>query len=304
MRITNINWGDLKIFLMVAREESLSRAASSLGVTHSTVFRRLNSLEEEINVKLFTRHANGYQLTEIGKELLSRVKQIAAHIDDMQRLLDNSNDEMRGEILVTAPHNLAYKFLPHYFAAFRQSYPEITVNVMVSNKDYNLSRLEADLAIRATSSPPMDLIGRKLFTLRWGAYASNEYIKQYGSPRTMEELKTQYVVSSSRVLGVLPAFQWIEENLAKENIVVRCNDLMSMSAFAESGVGVALLPDDQAKPGLVRLFELPGEIVSDIWLLIHPDMRQCRRLIVFRDFLMGAFRNDCFFQQYGQLSSD
>jgi DNA-binding transcriptional LysR family regulator len=94
-------------------------------------------------------------------------------------------------------------------------------------------------------------------------------------------------------------FQWVEENLPKAGIIVRCNDLMSMSAFAESGVGIALLPDDQAKPELIRLFELPGEIVSDIWLLIHPDMRQCRRLIVFRDYLTNAFRNDALFQQYG-----
>lgn len=299
MRANTINWSDLKFFLAIAKEESLSRAASNLGVTHSTVFRRINSLEEDINVKLFSRNSDGYHLTEIGKEVLSHVKQVAGQIDDLQRLLDNRNNELRGEIHVTAPHNLAYKFLPRYVSEFRKIYPEININLMVSNTDYNLSRLEADIAVRATPSPPMDLIGRKLFTLHWGAYASEKYVKEHGKPASMAELEKHLLISSNQALSKLPAYQWIEENLSKNNIVARCNDLMSMSAFAESGVGIALLPDDQAKPELQRLFELPGEIVSDIWLLIHPDMRQCHRLIVFRDYLINAFRDDPLFQQYG-----
>jgi DNA-binding transcriptional LysR family regulator len=301
VRTNIINWSDLKIFLTVAEEESLSRAAAKLGVTHSTVFRRINSLEEDINVKLFSRNSDGYQLTEIGREVISHVKQVSGHINDLQRLLDNRNNELRGEIHVTAPHNLAYNFLPRYFSDFYKIYPEININLMVSNKDYNLSLLEADIAIRATSSPPVDLVGRKLFTLRWGAYASEEYTKAYGQPTSMEDLKTHRLISSNQTLIGLPVYQWVEENISAGNIVVRCNDLMSMSAFAECGVGIALLPDDQAKPNLLRLFELQSDIVSDIWLLIHPDMRQCRRLIVFRDFLTDAFRNDSLFQQYGLI---
>ena len=299
MRTNTINWSDLKFFLAIAREESLSRAALKLGVTHSTVFRRINSLEAHINVKLFSRKSDGYQLTEIGKEVLSHVKQVAEHIDDLQRLLDNRNNELSGEIHVTAPHNLAYHFLPRYVSQFRETYPEININLMVSNTDYNLSRLEADLAVRATPSPPMDLIGRKLFTLHWGAYASESYLKTHGKPTTIMDLRQHLLISSNQAMFDLPAYKWIEENISKNNIVVRCNDLMSMSAFAVSGAGIALLPDDQAKPELKRLFELPGEITSDIWLLIHPDMRQCRRLIVFRDYLIDAFRDDLLFKQYG-----
>ena len=299
MRQNKINWTDLRFFLVIAQEESLSRAAEVLGVTHSTVFRRINSLEENINVKLFSRTTDGYQLTEIGKAVLTHVNQVAGHVDDLQRLLDNSNDELSGEIHLTAPHNLAYKFIPRYISRFRKQHPEIVINLMASNKDYNLSRLEADIAVRATSSPPLDLIGRKLFTLRWGAYASQSYVKEYGKPATMVDLQNHLLISSNEALIKLPVFQWVEDNLPKDRIIVRCNDLMSMSAFAESGVGVALLPDDQAKPELLRLFELPTDIVSDIWLLIHPDMSRCRRLIVFRDYLCDAFRNDSLFQQYG-----
>jgi DNA-binding transcriptional LysR family regulator len=145
----------------------------------------------------------------------------------------------------------------------------------------------------------MDLVGRKLFTLRWGVYASEDYIKAQGKPANMKDLQTHQLISSNHALIKLPVFQWVEEHLPKDCIIVRCNDLMSMSAFAESSAGIALLPDDQAKPELIRLFGLPADIVSDIWLLIHPDMRQCRRLILFRDYLTNAFRSDPLFQQYG-----
>jgi DNA-binding transcriptional LysR family regulator len=299
VRSNKIDWSDLKFFLAIAREESLAGAAASLGVTHSTVFRRINSLEEGINVKLFSRNADGYRLTDIGKEVLYHVNKVAGHVDDLQRLLDNRNNELRGEIHITAPHNLAYKFLPRYISEFRKEYPEIRINLMVSNKDYNLSRLEADIAIRATSSPPMDLVGRRLFSLRWGAYASEDYIKELGKPVNMEGLQKHRLISSNQALIQLPAFQWVEKKLPKDCIVARCNDLMSMSAFAVSGVGIALLPDDQAKPELIRLIGLPRDIVSDIWLLIHPDMRQCRRLTLFREYLTNAFRSDPLFQQYG-----
>ena len=305
LRINTINWNDLNIFLEIVREKTLSGAAAKLGVTHSTVFRRINNLEASLEVKLFSRNPDGYQLTEIGKEVLTHVKQARSHVDGIHRLLDNSNSDLHGDIYVTAPHNLAYRFMPGYIARFCELYPSTRINLMVSNKKYNLSRLEADLAIRATSTPPMDLVGKKLFTLQWSAYASAEYVNIHGRAKGLTELKQHQhlLIASDQSLSKLPAFAWIEENVPKDQIVMRCNDLVSMSSFAQAGIGVTLLPDDQAKPDLIRLFELEKEITSDIWLLIHPDMRQCSRLITFRDFLIDNFRSDPLFQQYGVVNS-
>lgn len=305
MRINTINWNDLNIFLEIAREKTLSGAAVKLGVTHSTVFRRINSLESSLEVKLFSRNPDGYQLTEIGKEVLAHVKQARIQVDGIHRLLDNCNSDLRGDVYVTAPHNLAYRFMPHYIVRFNEIYPAIRINLMVSNRKYNLSRLEADLAIRATSNPPEDLVGKKLFTLYWGAYASVDYLKSYGRPKSLDELVDQQhlMIGSDQVLFMLPAFSWIEAHIPNERIIIRCNDLVSMSSYAEAGMGITLLPDDQAKPELVRLFELDKSITSEIWLLVHPDMRQCARLITFRDFLMNSFRDDPFFQQYGVIDT-
>ncbi|MCF6325520.1 MAG: LysR family transcriptional regulator [Gammaproteobacteria bacterium] len=303
MRINTINWNDLNIFLEIAREKTLSGAALKLGVAHSTIFRRINNLESNLKVKLFSRNPDGYQLTEIGKEVLADVKGARSHVDAIHRLLDNSNSDLHGDVYVTAPHNLAYRFMPGYIAHFRELYPLIRINLMVSNKQYNLSRLEADLAIRATSHPPIDLVGKKLFTLQWAAYASAEYINTHGQPNNLTEIKQHLLITSDKTLSKLPAYAWIEDNVPRDQVVMRCNDLVSMSSFSQAGIGISLLPDDQAKPGLIRLFELDKRITSDIWLLIHPDMRQCSRLITFRNFLMNSFRDDPLFQQYGIIDS-
>lgn len=101
----------------------------------------------------------------------------------------------------------------------------------------------------------------------------------------------------------LPVFKWAEEHLEEEQKTARCNDLMSMSALAVAGCGIALLPDDQFKPELVRLFSLNESLKSDIWILMHPDLRGCARLILFKKFLVEQLRNHPVFQQYGLQES-
>lgn len=295
--MTKVDWSDLYFFNAVARHGSLAKAAQSLGVTHSTVFRRIGHLEEDLAVKLFDRLPEGYRLTALGEELVRYSENVASTIDDMQRMLFNRNDELKGTINLTAPHNFAYHFLPPLIHLFQQRYPDITISLMASNADYNLSRREADLAIRATSSPPEFLIGQKLFGLRWGAYASAEYIGEQGG--IIPDLSNQKVILANQSLLHLPVFKWAEESLVDQQIAARCNDLMSMSALAVAGCGIALLPDDQHKPELIRLFSLEDRFKSDIWVLMHPDLRGCTRLILFKNFLAEQLRSHPVFVEYG-----
>jgi len=292
-----VEWSDLYFFNAVARHGSLAKAAQALGVTHSTVFRRINSLEEDLSVKLFDRLPDGYRLTALGEELETYSEQVSSTIDDMQRMLFNRNDEMKGPINLTAPHNFAYHFLPPLIQKFQNQYPDITINLMVSNADYNLSRREADLAIRATSTPPEFLVGSKLFSLRWAAYTSHDYIAQSGAP--ICSLDDHRLILANQSLQNLAVFKWANSYFDEKQIVARCNDLMSMSALAATGLGIALLPDDQFKHELVRLFELDHRFTSDIWLLMHPDLRGCTRLIAFKHFILEHLRDDPVFQKFG-----
>ncbi len=296
--VNSLDWNDLRFFVAVARSGSLAKAATKLGVTHSTVFRRINSLEGAINMKLFARMSSGYELTDAGREMLSYAEQVADRIDGLLRYLANSH-ELQGTINVTAPHNLAYRYLPGYIQEFRQLYPDIRINLLVGNSDLNLSRREADVAIRATTSPPDNLIGYKLFSLAWGAYAAESYLSQHGVPLDVDDLQQHQLISANSDLGHLPVFGWLDRKLPGSCIVMRCSDLVSMSAAAVAGIGIAPLPDDQAKPELRRCFGLPEDVRSDIWLLIHPDLRHSHRLKLFREFMIRKFQEDSVFQQHG-----
>lgn len=290
-----LDWSDLYYFNAVARHGSLAKAAQSLGVTHSTVFRRINHLEEDLSVRLFDRLPEGYRLTALGEELVTYSEQVSTTIDDMKRMLFNRNDELKGTINLTAPHNFAYRYLPPLIERFHEEYPDITVSLMASNADYNLSRREADLAIRATATPPEHLIGHKLFSLRWAAYASPHYLEK--QPAAVTELVGQKVISANQSLQHLDVFKWAESQLEGTQIVARCNDLMAMSALAQAGCGIALLPDDQFKPELKRLFSLEDRFRSDIWMLMHPDLRGCARLVLFKNFISEQLRQHEVFQE-------
>lgn len=296
LSLNTLNWDDLKFFLLVARDGSLAKAALRLGVTHSTVFRRINSLEDDLGTKLFSRTPEGYQLTASGFSVFNHVEKVADGIDVLRRFVDNSSNSLSGAIQVTAPHNFAYTFLPSYIADFRLQYPDIEVNLIVANNDLDLSKNEADLAIRATPSPPENLTAHHLFNLNWGAFASKNYIEKHGAPSKLEELQqNHYLVSSYSNLFKLKAFAWVESNIGSNNIVCRCSDLVSMSKAAEAGIGICLLPDDQIKPELTRLFTMPADMTSDIWILMHPDLRGCRRIGLFKEYLIKRFKEDPLF---------
>ncbi|MFL0798579.1 MAG: LysR family transcriptional regulator [Cellvibrionaceae bacterium] len=290
--IKGLNWNDLKFFHMVARYGALMEASDRLNVNHSTVFRRINTLEKVLGVKLFDRTSDGYQLSKTGLEAHEYVERIADAISDIHRLVDNTNNKLQGDINLTAPHNFAYRYLPNIISRFQQEYPDIHVNLLVTNKDCDLSKREADLAIRASSSPPEHLIGVKLFSFRWSVYASEAYISAHGRPNDESDLQEHRVISVHQDLEYLPAFRWVHRNIPDDNIVSRCNDLMSISALALEGVGLAILPDDQNKPGLEKLFEVDFAKQSDIWVLHHPNLRDCLRLKTFKRYLIDSLNSD------------
>jgi len=290
--LVGLNWNDLKFFYIVSIYGTLAEASEKLKVNHSTVFRRINALEDVLGAKLFDRTPDGYQLSAVGAEAQRHVEIIADSIGGIHSLLDNHINQLRGVINLTAPHNFAYRYLPKIIQSFREKYPDIQINLLVTNKDCDLSRREADLAVRATPAPPEHLIGTKLFSFRWSVYGSESYLEKHGRPEGINQLVDHSIISAHDELDFLPAFRWIHRNISDNNVVSRCNDLVSISELAAAGVGLAILPDDQNKPSLVKLFEVDFAESSDIWLLSHPNLRDCLRLRTFKAYLIECFNQD------------
>ncbi len=284
-----MDWNGLKTFLTIAREGSLSAASKKLGVNHSTVFRRLAQFEESVGSRLFDRIDNQYHLTEVGISLYSRGENIATEIDDLERVLSGYDKTLTGKVRITAPDNIAYRYLPKYFTGFHALYPEIEIELVVSNQDFSLTRREADIAVRATPNPPEHLIGRKICQFHWGVYTARNKRKLHA--KNIADLDDYPLIGGDGHMSNLPAFQWLDKEYPSSQ-VARSNDLVAMAAMAEAGLGLAVLPDDQARPELKRLFECPQAQFSDLWLLTHADLRKVERIHLLMEYLSESFKSD------------
>lgn len=286
-----MDWNVLKLFLAIADSGTLTGAAKTLEVNHSTVFRRLNSFEKEIGGRLFERLNHGYALTAMGEELLVEAKKIAISFDDMERHIVGKDIQPKGTVKITAPNNIAYRYLPRYLAEFNLIYPEIKIELLVSNLEFNMTNRQADIAIRATPSPPEHLVGRMIREINWSVFASDVYKKKHGYPKNIEQLNEHILIGATGSMKNLPAFIWLEKNLSQQ-IKIRCDEMTTMAAFVEEGYGLAILPDDQQRPEIKKLFRFETGEYSNLWILTHPDLRNVERIKLVMKHLTRSFTEE------------
>lgn len=282
-----MNWDDYRYFLAVAETGSLSAAARRLGQTHSTILRRLDKLEGGLDARLFERFQSGYVITAAGEELLALLGPIDEGMQDVERRMSGRNAELRGTIRVTTTDTLMGTLLP-VLAAFRDSYPGIRLQVTVDNVFLNLSKREADVAVRPSNTPPENLVGRKLGTLRTAPYASDGYLARLPDDGRANDDWAKYEwVAPDEALGHLRQARWLREHVPPERHAASVDSLLGMAAAVEAGMGagmlLCLLADSRS--GLVRLAEAPASLDTEVWVLTHPDLRRVNRIRVFTAFL-------------------
>ena len=294
-----MDWDHLRYFLAVAQAGSLAGAAAALGVNHSTVFRRVNALEDQLGVRLFDRLREGYVLTAAGESVAEQANRAAESIDALQRAVLGRDHALRGEVRITTAPNLATGFVAPALAALREIHPGIRVELAVSDTDYDLARRQADLALRATSAPPDYLVGRHVLAVPWFVYGGQPYLQQRGAPGAMADLAGHDLVGADESLHRLPAYEWLHAHHPRERFVATANQLNTIAALIVAGLGLSVLPADQHRPGLVRLFALEPAVTSDLWLLSHPDLRQVARIRAVSDHLLQALRADPRLREFG-----
>jgi DNA-binding transcriptional LysR family regulator len=284
----DMNWNAIKLFLVVREKADLQQAARTLGLSHSTVFRQLKTLEQDIGARLFERVGGRYGLTEAGEALLLHAQAIAGSFDEISREVAGRDQKLSGVVRLTAPTSFSYTFLPEYLASFRQEHPEVQVELLVSNEEANLSHRQADIAVRVATAPPDHLVGRLVRSIKWGVYASTDATHV---PRELDELVQFKLLGPAGKLRTHRAFEWVERHLATQ-IGSRCDDFVAMARCAEAGLGLAVMPDDLQSPGLQRLFTFAPAGENSLWMLTHPDLRQVQRIKALMSHLAEAFRAD------------
>ncbi len=279
-----MNWDDMKYFLAVARAGSISGGAKHLRVQHSTVSRRLRSLEEKLGARLIERKKGGYELTAAGENIKQTAIRIEREILEVDGALLGKDALLRGPLRVSAIINMASSVLMPMFACFTKQNPEVELHVMVSNLNVSLALREADIAIRLTNSPTETLIGKRMVTVASTIYISREYMKKIRK----QKIEPKWIGANCCQLHKTLTNQYS----CNQPLSFYSDDTLLTLAAIREGVGISYLPCFLGDPDplLERYCEPDLQHNLGLWILIHPDLKRTARITVFRDFMIHSIQ--------------
>jgi DNA-binding transcriptional LysR family regulator len=282
------DWNDLRYFLAVARAGSTLSAAKALDVSQPTVQRRLAALEESVGRKLVERHPRGYRLTELGKALFPHAEDVERSVAALQRQLLSGGQEISGTLRVTCPEGMASRLLAPLIEAFQAKYPELRVDLIMTDRRLDLAKGEAEVAVRMHEPGDASLIARRIADSWWAVYASRSYIQRNGRPHRWEDLDHHAVVAFGGEVADNHASHWLRKAAPRARIVARGNSMLGVLAAVKSGAGLAPLPMLLGgSEGLEPVLAPVSELGSKIYLVMHSDLRATARVRAFCDFVVA-----------------
>lgn len=290
-----MDWNDLRYFLTLARVGSVRAAASELGVSHSTVARRVGALEAKLGTRLFDRHRDGYVLTAAGSRMVPAAQRVEDEVCALAREIAGQDGQLAGTVHLTCCDEYVAGQALHDLRPWCAAHPEVELAVTTDGRPFNLAKGEADLAVRALApgaSPPEYLVGRRLAPIVCVNYVARAHAERLDPAR--------------------PGTRWLAyEDRRHLEPLLRAGSyphLPSWGSFsslplmvraATEGLGLAVLPAyvGDADPALVRLPEPDPRHVADLWLLYHPDLRDSARVQAVREVIRDGFvRREALFE--------
>lgn len=293
-----LDWSKLRVFHAAAEAGSFTHAAETLHLSQSAISRQVSTLEREVGVPLFQRHARGLILTEQGELLYRTAHEIFVKLENVREQLSESTDVPKGTLRVSTSVGLGANWLTDRLPAFLETYPDIRLQLILSNEELDLMTRQADCAIRLRQPSHPDLIQRKLFTVHLHLFASPAYLDKFGRPKTVKDLDNHRIITFGEMVP-----QWLSrlnqlETLgkphgARRQASLQINDLRSIRRSAERGAGIAILPDYMISD------EVPLELVLpeyepesfDTYFCYPQAMKGQAKLIAFRDFLLSKAKS-------------
>ncbi|SEF63687.1 LysR family transcriptional regulator [Bosea lathyri] len=283
---SSLAWDDFRLIKAIADHDGLTGAAAALSVNHSTVFRRLGQIEELLGQPLFERRKTGYVATVAGAEMAALAGRMDEDVTAFSRRLAGRDVAPSGELRVTTTDTLYLNVLLPIFAAFRGAHPAIRLDVVIGNQTLNLSKRDADVAIRANDAPGETLVGRRLATLNWAIYGRVTHGPTPDEQADPAAFFQRDWVALGDQLSHVKAARFVREKVAPERIALKSSAVLGLAEAVEQGLGIGPLPcfiADQ-RPGLTRLMPPDPEFSTGLWILTHPDIRNAPRVRAFMDF--------------------
>lgn len=285
--MARFDWDDLRYILAVAAAGSLAGAARSLGVNHTTVLRRIGAFETKHGLRLFERLPSGYELTAGGEELIATARRIDATVTDLERKLAGQDLRLSGTVRVTTTDTLMGSILPEILKDFRDAHPGIEIEIAISNAFLNLTKRDADVAIRPVKNPPETLVGRRIAKVAFAIYGQRRHFAR----RKGEGLAAHRWILPDDSLAGTAAAQWLAE-LPGIEVALRTDSFLAAAQGARAGIGLAALPCylGDSLPDLVRIDGPVAAMETALWILTHEDLKPVARIRAFTDFAAEAFR--------------
>ena len=280
-----LDWNDLRHFVVLAREGTLSAAARALGVDHATVARRVAALEASTALKLVDRRARSYALTDDGRRIAAAAAPMEEIAFAVERAMQAAKPGISGEVSVSAPPSLANALIAPRLIELRRMHPNIFIKLIGEKRSASLNRREADLALRLSRPDEGGLIARKIGHFGFSLYGAPSYLKDT-PPHAFAFIA--YDASMDEALQQ----QWLKAIAGNRAIVLRTSDLENQAAAARASVGVAALPHflGDRDAGLAR-YEVGGKQVGrDVWLVVHRDLRRAPAVRAVMEFLGGCMK--------------
>lgn len=282
-----MNWDDLRLLLAITRASTLSEAAKALGVTQTTVTRRLTALEEQMGVRLVIRTSHGVVVTDTGRTVAEAAEQVEGRLATLDQQLTARDDALQGPLRVATIDMVAH-YDADLFASFQAKFPDVDLTVFTGYERRNLSRDAADVAIRWTYAPPEALVGRRMGTARFALYAGQRLRERFGDEVPLADLPW---------LAWLPAMRaevteaWMRTHVPEARVVGWYDSALALHAAIRAGLGVAFMPCAYAadEPGLVRLRPPEPGFDYPVWLLLHAQSRYAARVRAFSEHAADYF---------------
>lgn len=291
-----MDWDKLRIFHAVADAGSFTHAGHELALSQSAVSRQISALELDLKVPLFHRHARGLILTEQGEMLYRTAHDVFTKLAAAKTRLMDSKEKPSGELRITTTVGLGSVWLTPRIREFTELYPDIRVTLLLEDRELDLAMREADVAIRLRRPTQPDLIQRKLFTVHHHIYASLEYVKKYGIPKSVEDLDQHKILTFGQAPGYLTTINWLETAGRSEGnpraVALSVNNAYGLRRAVQAGVGIASLADYivASDSNLVQI-DLPLEAPQfDTYFVYPEELKDTKRVTVFRDFIVSKAR--------------
>ncbi len=294
-----MDWDKLRIFHAVATAQSFTRAGEVLHLSQSAISRQVAALEESLQVALFHRHARGLLLTEQGEILFRTVSEMLTRLAMAENALLESNERPPGPLKITAQVAIGTTWLTPHMREFGELYPDIRLTLLADDRELDLTKREADVAIRLFPARHPDLVQKLLTTLNNSLYASNDYLRARGVPQKPQDLASHRLITYGEEPNLpFAEVNWILEAGAgreeKREPYFVINSLLGMLKAVESSIGIAGLPDYMAQ-GSPRISKVLPELKgppTEVYFIYSVDLRNSKRVKVFKEFLLRKLTED------------